>query len=78
MPNIIGFKELRQNANRYINAVARGKSFTVVRRSKPIFNIIPIDQWGDEGVWKNVVDFRDKKGNGIKARKLIAMLEKMR
>ena len=41
--NIIGFKELRENAGKYINAIARGKSFTVVRRSKPIFNITPVD-----------------------------------
>ena len=36
--NIIGFKDLRLNADKYIKAIARGKSFTVVRRSKPIFN----------------------------------------
>ena len=78
MPSIIGFKELRQNADRYISAVARGKSFTVVRRSKPIFNIIPVDEWGDEGRWKTVVDFRDKKGNGIEAKKLLTILQKMR
>ena len=77
-PSIIGFKELRENANKYIDAVAKGRSFTVVRRSKPIFNIAPVDEWGDEGVWKTVVDFRDKKGNGIEAGKLLAMLQKMR
>ena len=58
MPSIIGFKELRENADRYINAVARGRSFTVVRRSKPIFNIMPIDEWGDEGIWETALDFR--------------------
>ena len=31
--NIIGFKDLRLNADKYISAIARGKSFTVVRRS---------------------------------------------
>ena len=44
--NIIGFKDLRLNADKYISAIARGKSFTVVRRSKPIFNITPVDEWG--------------------------------
>jgi len=62
--NIIGFKDLRLNADKYINAIARGKSFTVVRRSKPIFNIIPVDEWGDEGKWETVVDFRRQDGKG--------------
>jgi len=75
--SIIGFKDLRLNANKYINAVARGKSFTVVRRSKPVFNIIPVDEWGDEGKWETVVDFRDKNGKGIKAGDLLKMLQKI-
>ena len=62
--NIIGFKDLRLNANKYINAVARGRSFTVVRRSKPIFNIIPVDEWGDEGKWETLIDFRSKNSKG--------------
>jgi prevent-host-death family protein len=77
MPSIIGFKDLRLNADKYINAIARGKSFTVVRRSRPIFNIIPIDEWGDEGVWETVADFRDKNGKGIKSGNLLKLLEKI-
>jgi len=38
---IIGFKDLRENADKYIDAVARGRSFTVVRRSRPIFKMTP-------------------------------------
>ena len=76
--HIIGFKDLRENADKYINAIAKGKSFTVVRRSKPIFNITPVDEWGDEGVWETLVDFRDEKGNGMKAEKVLAMLQKIR
>ena len=74
--SIIGFKELRENAGKYISAVEKGRSFTVVRRSKPIFNITPVDEWGDEGVWETVVDFRDKKGRGIRAEDLLKMLKK--
>ncbi|MDP2789282.1 MAG: type II toxin-antitoxin system prevent-host-death family antitoxin [bacterium] len=76
--NIIGFKDLRENANKYINAVARGKSFTVVRRSKPIFNIIPIDEWGDEGKWETVVDFTKFKKGGVKAEEVLASLRRLR
>jgi antitoxin (DNA-binding transcriptional repressor) of toxin-antitoxin stability system len=41
---LIGFKELRENAEKYISEVKKGKSFTVLRRSKPIFNITPVDE----------------------------------
>lgn len=75
--NLIGFKELRENADKYILAVSKGKSFTVLRRSKPIFNITPVDEWGDEGLWESVVDFRDKKGKGIKSGDLLKMLKKI-
>ncbi len=75
--NIIGFKEFRLNADRYINAVGRGKFFTVIRRSKPVFNITPVDEWGDEGVWESVVDFRNKKGKGIKTEDLLNLLKKI-
>ncbi len=74
--SIIGFKDLRLNADKYINAVARGRSFTVVRRSKPVFNIIPVDEWGDEGTWETIADFRDKNGNGIRMEDFAKMLRK--
>ena len=74
--NIIGFKELRENSEKYIRAVSKGHSFTIVRRSKPVFKMVPVDEWGDEGVWETVVDFRDKNGKGIRDTDLIKMLEK--
>ena len=75
--NIIGFKEFRLNADKYINAVRRGKFFTVVRRSTPVFNITPVDEWGDEGVWESVVDFRNKKGKGMKTEDLLKILKRI-
>jgi len=62
--SIIGFKELRENADKYISAVEKGRTFTVVRRSKPIFKMMPVDEWGDEGTWETVVDFRRQDGKG--------------
>lgn len=76
MPTIIGFKELRENAGKYISAVEKGRSFTVVRRSKPIFNITPVDEWGDEGVWEKIIDFSDKNGRGIRAEDFAKMLRR--
>ena len=38
---IIGMKELRTNTKEITRRVQAGESFTVVNRSKPIFDIIP-------------------------------------
>lgn len=38
---IIGLKELRQNATQIAERAMKGESFTVVKRSKPVFNITP-------------------------------------
>lgn len=38
---IIGLKELRQNATQIVERVQKGEHFTVVKRSKPVFTIIP-------------------------------------
>ena len=38
---IIGLKELRQNASEIADRAQNGESFTVVRRSKPVFDIVP-------------------------------------
>ena len=40
---IIGLKELRLNIQKYINRLNKGESFTVVKRSKPVFKVIPFD-----------------------------------
>jgi antitoxin (DNA-binding transcriptional repressor) of toxin-antitoxin stability system len=36
---IIGLKELSQNAGKIADRVAKGERFTVVKRSKPVFEI---------------------------------------
>ncbi|MEK9131291.1 MAG: type II toxin-antitoxin system prevent-host-death family antitoxin [Patescibacteria group bacterium] len=67
MNKIIGLKELRENTENYISQVQKGRSFTVVRRSQPIFTITPVDEWGDEGNWKTVTDLTkiNKKGASL-------------
>ena len=39
---IIGIKELHRNLKRVTDAAVKGKSFTVVRDSKPVFRIGPV------------------------------------
>lgn len=41
---IIGLKELRQNASEIAERAQNGESFTVVKRSKPVFDIVPSSQ----------------------------------
>jgi len=62
---IIGLKELRENTETYISAVKRGKSFVVVRKSKPLFEISPITDRDDESLWEDFVDFTKIKKGGV-------------
>ena len=62
---IIGLKDLRENMDSYISQINKGKSFVVVRKSKPVFRLAPLDAWGDEGVWEKVVDFTKIKKRGL-------------
>lgn len=74
---IIGLKDLRERTETYISRVRRGKSFIVVRRSKPIFKITPVvDVWGDEGLWETVADLRQIKAEGIPAQTMLNALRK--
>ena len=74
MAKIIGLKDLRENTAKYISQVAKGKSFTVVRRSKPVFKVMPVDEWGDEGMWETVVDFTKIKKGGVDIKDLLSRL----
>jgi len=68
---IVGVKELRQNLDEYIDQISKGGSFTVVRRSKPVFNITPVDY---EAGWEEVVDFTKIKKGGVKIEEVLSRL----
>ncbi len=76
MNKIIGLKELREHTETYISQVKKGRSFTVVRKSRPVFLITPVDEWGDDGVWETVVDFTKlfKNKKGISGKELLKYL----
>ncbi|MEK7576612.1 MAG: hypothetical protein AAB482_02860 [Patescibacteria group bacterium] len=76
--NIVGLKELREDTEKYISQIEKGRSFTVVRRSKPIFKMSPVDEWGDEGVWETVADFRKINPKGVPASDILKALKKLR
>jgi len=74
---IIGLKDLRENMGSYIRQVERGHSFTVVRRSRPVFKLEPVDEWGDEGIWETVVDFRKISPRGVPIEDAISSLKRL-
>ncbi|MDP3764632.1 MAG: type II toxin-antitoxin system Phd/YefM family antitoxin [bacterium] len=71
---IVGLKELRENLDIYISQIDKGKSFTVVRKSKPVFKIVPPEA---EEQWETIVDFTKINKNGLAAREILAELRKL-
>lgn len=61
---IVGLKELRENMESYISQVEKGKSFLIVRKSKPIFKVVPIEEENDEK-WETMVDFTKIRKGGV-------------
>ncbi len=72
MDKIVGLKELREKTEQYVKEVSRGKSFVVVRKSRPVFRIAPIEE--GENVWEEVVDFTQIKRGGVKLKDILARL----
>ncbi len=75
MKNIIGFKEFRENAEKYIRQVEKGRSFTIVRRSKPVLRITSPDE--DENLWETIIDFTKIKKGGVPAKDVLAVLKRL-
>ena len=71
MHTIIGLKEFRQNVAAYGEKVRAGKSFIVVRRSRPLFKIAPLSE---DGEWEEVVDFTKIKKGGVDIKQLLSRL----
>jgi hypothetical protein len=76
---IIKSRDLRNDMQKVADAVAKGKSFLVMKQSKPLFKVTKpdVDEWGDEGHWKTMIDFRDAGyPNGIPADELLEIMKK--
>jgi len=62
MKNLISLKELRTKLTSYAKKVSEdGESFLVLKKSKPIFKIVP----ADEESWETVVDFTKIHPKGV-------------
>jgi len=92
MSDIIGLKEFRVNLPKYERLLKEGRSFTVVKRSRPAFRVVPPDPWEVLPVvdsteerevreaWETLLDFRKlmPDGKGIGAGHLIEILEEIK
>ena len=72
--SLVGLKTLRENINTYIKAVEKGKSFIVVRRSKPV---LKISSPQEDEVWERVADFTAIKKSGVSARDILKALRQL-
>ncbi len=68
----VGLKELREHMESYISEINKGKSFTVIRRSEPVFNITPVDE--GEDVWETAADFTKLKKGGVELSQILSRL----
>ncbi len=71
MDHIVGLKEFRENLGKYERRIREGQSFVIMKRSKPIFNVSPVD----DGQWETVIDFTRFRKGGITAQELLAKLK---
>ena len=71
MEKIVGLKELRENLEQYVRGVGRGDDYIVVRRSKPLFRITPLDRKED---WETIIDFTRIKKGGVNIKELLSRL----
>lgn len=60
MEHIINLKQFRQNVSEYAERTKKGESFIVLKRSKPLFKLTPIDD-----TWEEVIDFTKLKKGGV-------------
>lgn len=70
MDKLIGLKDFRENVESYTKKINQGQSFVVLKKSKPIFRISPIET----DSWEEVIDFTKLKKGGVKINELISRL----
>jgi len=71
MENLIALKDLRLNMDKYATAVKAGQSFIVLKQSKPLFKLTPINEDND---WEEVINFTKIKRGGVDINALLTAL----
>lgn len=70
--SIVGLKELRENLETYAAQVKKGRSFVVLKKSRPIFKISPVEE--DDSLWETIIDFTRIKKGGVPISELLSRL----
>jgi antitoxin (DNA-binding transcriptional repressor) of toxin-antitoxin stability system len=71
MENLVALKDLRLNMDKYATEVKAGKSFIVLKQSKPLFKLSPVD---DDSGWEEVINFTKIKKGGVDIDEILAAL----
>lgn len=73
MEHIVGLRKFREDIGAIEAGIAAGRSFVVVRRSKPIFKVSGLDG-NDERLWETVADFTKVRRGGVCIKDLLSRL----
>ena len=74
MENLVSLKDLRLKLTNYTKRVEeKGDSFLVLRKSKPVFKIIPVE----DASWETIIDFTEIDPTGVPAKKVVEALKKI-
>jgi len=74
MNNLVSLKEIRTKLTEYTKRVEEnGEAFLVLRKSKPVFKIVPVE----EDSWETVVDFTKINPKGVPVVKVKKALQEM-
>ncbi|MFZ1812142.1 MAG: hypothetical protein WAU02_01285 [Candidatus Saccharimonadales bacterium] len=72
MHTTITLKQFRTDMPRVIEEIAKGRSFTVIKRSQPVFEITP----AKEEVWD--LDFTEIASDGVPIEQVLTALQTLR
>jgi len=68
----IGLKEFREKLPDYIKTIEKGSSYIVIKRSKPVFRISPVEN--DDEMWETVIDFTQIRRGGVNIDEILKRL----
>ena len=74
MDNVVALKEFRENLGHYEKLIQAGRSFLVMKRSRLIFMVGPVEN----NDWEMVIDFTKLRKQGVEIQDLLSRLKKLR
>ncbi|MFA6135764.1 MAG: hypothetical protein WC705_00115 [Candidatus Paceibacterota bacterium] len=72
MEKLVALRDLRENTEEYIKKIQKGLSFVILRKSKPIFKIVPLEK--EDGDWEPIIDFTKIKKGGIAIKDILSRI----